>query len=70
MVTGWRVGGDVVGVVVKGGTYLTFGYQTCLSLFLDVGISVMHGFLDAFSHLYKRMCPFVSLSVHPSVSHT
>ena len=24
-------------------------------------------FLDAYSHLYKRLCPLVSLSVHPSV---
>ena len=24
-------------------------------------------FLDAFSHLYKRVCPTVCLSVHPSV---
>ena len=27
-------------------------------------------FLDAFSHLYKRVCPSVGRSVHPSVRHT
>ena len=26
-------------------------------------------FLDAFSHLYKRVCPSVGLSVDPSVRH-
>ena len=28
-----------------------------------------HQFLDAFSHLYKRVCPSVRPSVGPSVTH-
>ena len=28
---------------------------------------LLQRFLDAFSHLYKRVCPSVGLSVHPSV---
>ena len=30
-------------------------------------ITVFYWFLDAFSHLYKRVCPYVRRSVHPSV---
>ena len=32
-------------------------------------IELPKSFLDAFSHLYKRVCPSVGRSVHPSVTH-
>ena len=42
-------------------------FSTCFTL---VFISCSISFLDAFSHLYKRVCPSVRRSVRPSVGHT
>ena len=39
-------------------------------LFLDVVTHPVVSFLDAFSHLYKRVCPSVGPSVRRSVGHT